>query len=344
MKARTFVALALVTVFAVIAVAAVRPPLPGTVSGIGEKVFADLPNRIEGASTIVVRSPTGTVTLDRGEQNWLIRERGGYPASFERVRDVVIALLELERTEPKTSRAEGYARLGLSDLGDAEATGREISILDAGGKTLARVIVGTTVHAAGGETSQFVRVPGEERAWLARGRIDAGAHPRDWIDRRLLEIPSGEVSRLHVVRSDGTTLTVVRDAANEPQLQLQEVPKGARVKRPEALQSMIGIFSPLDIEDVAEAAAIAATAQPARLTVTTFDGETVAANLVERNGEYWLTFAANGAPLGGSVPRDQTRQRLAKWVFQVPAWKIEALLKPVGDLIETDDNAQPRAR
>ncbi len=344
MKARTFVALAVVTLLAVIAVAAVRPPLPGAVSGVGEKLFADLPNRIEDASTIVVRSPAGTVTLERGEQAWLIRERGGYPASFEKVRDAVIALLELERTEPKTGRAEGYARLGLSDSGDAEAAGREIAILDASGRTLARVIVGKTVHAAGGDTSQFVRVPGEERAWLARGRIDAGAQPRDWIDRRLLDIPSGEISRLHVVRRDGTTLTVVRDGADSPQLTLQEVPKGARVKRPEALQSMIGVFSPLDIEDVAEAAAIAAAAQPVRLEVTRFGGETVTANVNEWNGEYWLTFAASAAAGGGPAPFENARQRLAKWAFQVPAWKIEPLLKPIGDLIETADGTGPRSR
>lgn len=336
MKARTFIALAAVTVLAVAAVVFIRPPVPAAVSGAGEKLFADLPARIEGAATLIVRGAHDTVTLERGERGWTVRERGGYPASFEKIRTAVISLMELEKAEPKTARAEGFARLGVADIGDAAATGREISILDAAGKPLARVIAGKTVHGIGGESSVFVRIPGEDQAWLARGRIDAGAAPRDWLDRRLLDIPAGEIKRLHVVRADGSTLTVVRDGPNSPLLKLEDLPKGTRLKRPEGLEAMIGAFSPLDIEDVRPAADIAGAASRARIELATFGGETLSANLVERGAERWLRFPVPAAG-GAAEPKP------ADWAFQVPGWKVDPLLKPLADLVEADGGRAPAA-
>jgi hypothetical protein len=329
MRAKSFVILAVVTALAVIAALALRPPPPTVVAGVGEKVFGELPARLDAVAMVRLTGPDGVITLERGESGWTIRERGGYPASLEKLRGVILALLDLERAEPKTAREEGFERLGLRD-----GAARELSVLDAAGAPLARIFLGKTVHGLGGETSQFIRVAGEERAWLVRGHVDVGTEARDWIDRRLIDVPAGEVKHLHIVRPDGTTLTLRREAAQASAVTLAEVAPGKRPKRPEGLASMISTFTPLDVDDVRAAADVAAGGPQGRIELVTFDGRTLTFVLLERDGERWLQ------PIDGVRPPGVA----GEWAYRVPGWKIDPLLRPVADLVEDDPgpDATPR--
>lgn len=323
MKARSFLALCAVTVVAVAVTVFARSPAPPEVSGIGEKLFPDLAGRLDQVAALKVEGPDGTVTLELGDGGWVVREREGHPASFEKIRAAVLGLLEAERAEAKTNRPDGFVRLGVADPGSPQGAGREIALLDRSGTPIARLLVGKTVHGIGGETSAFVRVPGEERAWLARGALAVGSQPRDWIERRLLDIPAGDIARLHVVRADGSTLTVVRDAPNSAALRLEELPKGKRLKRPEGLLSLISALSPLDIDDVASVASAPASSPLARIELVTFDGRMITVTVTEHDGTRWLRVATPGAA-------DKA------WRYQVASWKIEPLLRPLEDLMEED--------
>src|SRR3970282_759315 len=67
----------------------------------GAKIGAKLLPGLKGADVaeIRVRAPRHQGTLARGEKTWVVQERGGYPASFQEISDLMIKLVELKVTQ-----------------------------------------------------------------------------------------------------------------------------------------------------------------------------------------------------------------------------------------------------
>ncbi len=342
MKARSFLVLSALTVAMVVAaaIAVMREQPTQSVIGAGEKVFPRLAQQLDRIAAIVAEDAHGAITLEQTAQGWAIRERGDYPASFETVKATVLGLLDLQKSEAKTTRPENFARLGVEAL-DQKGESRKITLLDADGKPLASVIVGRPVFDLGGEGSAYIRIPDSDQVWLAHGAVNFGTEARDWIDRRIVDVLPAEIRQDHVVRPDGSALTIDRRSATEGPWQLLELPKGARLKRPEILDSMASAIATAEAEDVMPSAQAPGGGKPARLELATFDGLRLSGTIVEADGERWLRLSAMPVPGDTDDPSVDARAaainaRVEGWAFRVPAWKVDPLLKPLADLIGGD--------
>lgn len=353
MKARTFAVLSALTLamVAAAAIAVVREQPAQTVIGAGEPVFPRLAQQLDRIASIAVEDAHGAITVEQTGQGWTIRERGGYPASFEAVKAAVLGLLDLQKSEAKTTRPENFARLGVEALDQQGAKSRKITLFDADGKPLASVIVGRPAFDLGGAGGAYIRFPDSDQVWLTHGSVSFGAEARDWIDRRIVDIVPAEVRQMHVVRPDGTTLTIDRRSATEGPWQLLELPKDARLKRPEILDSMASAIATAEPEDVMPSAQAPGGGKPARLEIATFDGLRLNGTIVEMDGESWLRLSATPAPEAEDDPGVAARAaainaRVEGWAFRVPAWKVDPLLKPLADLIGSDaaGDARPAPR
>jgi X-X-X-Leu-X-X-Gly heptad repeat protein len=113
------------------------------------------------------------VTLTRKEKTWVVQERGGYPASFQEISDLMIKLVELKVTQSEQVGASLWPRVELADPGKGagagtgkdgagtvkdgagtvkdgastvkEGAGTLIEFKDVAGKTLARLVLGKKV-------------------------------------------------------------------------------------------------------------------------------------------------------------------------------------------------------
>src|SRR4029077_9096715 len=114
-------------------------------------------------------------------------------------------LADLTLIEPKTERPELFARLDLDDPANGKST--EIRLNDAPAETIAEWIVGRrrTDRLGTGNDAVYVRKPGADRAWLARGSVDVSGEPVDWLDRRILDIPAARIASVKFT-GDGSTL------------------------------------------------------------------------------------------------------------------------------------------
>lgn len=343
MKARSFVVLSALTLAMVVAaaVAVMREQPAQSIIGAGEKVFPRLAQQLDRIAAIVIEGAHGTITVEQTGQGWAIRERGDYPASFEKVKAAVLDMLDLQKSEAKTTRPENFARLGVEALDQPGAKSRKITLLDAAGKPVASVIVGRPVFDLGGEGSTYIRIPDSDQVWLAHGAMNFGTETRDWIDRRIVDVLPAEVRQVHVVRPDGSTLTIDRRSPTEGPWQLLELPKDTHLKRPEILDSMASAIATAEAEDVMPSAQAPGGGKPARLELETFDSLRLSGTIVEEDGESWLRLSATPASAVTDDPSVEARAaainaRVEGWAFRVPAWKVDPLLKPLADLIGGD--------
>ena len=110
---------------------------------IGAKLLPGL--KIADVAEIRLQSPKHQATLVRQEKNWVVQERGGYPASFQEISDLMIKLVELKVTQSEHVGASLLPRVALADPDQGEGGGTLIEFRDGAGKVLAGLVLGKKV-------------------------------------------------------------------------------------------------------------------------------------------------------------------------------------------------------
>jgi Domain of unknown function (DUF4340) len=85
------------------------------------------------------------VTLVRKETGWVVQERGGYPASFQEISDLLVKLAELKVTQSEQVGSSLLGRIELNEPGKGEGAGTLMEFKDAKDKPLARLVLGKKI-------------------------------------------------------------------------------------------------------------------------------------------------------------------------------------------------------
>lgn len=329
----TFCALTLAVVAATIVVVGRQEAPHSTLGSVGP-VFPGLVDRLGEVAAVVVQSKGGTLTLRRIDGGWGLAERGNYPVEPDAVPQLARSLVQLDKVEAKTVDPDRWARLGVENVDAPDAKSTEVTLQTAGGAPVASLIVGNPAADGGTEGATYVRLPGDPQSWLARGTINVHTEAKDWVVRRLMDIPAADIREIRIVHPDKSTVTVVRTgegaAPGSGTFRLAEVPPAKlKLKRPDGIDSMTGALADVMLDDLADAADVSFPADKTlRVKVTRTDGVVVAFDLVEQHNQRWLRFVESAAP--ASLPA--AGRTLA---FRVPTWKFSPLERKLSEIIET---------
>jgi len=227
------------------------------------------------------------VTLERREGGWVVAERDGYAADVAKVRGLLLKLGESTLLEAKTANPELHAKLGVEDVAGNDAKGALLEI--EGLPKPVAIVVGNYSGRAGEST--FVRREGEQQAWLAKGNLSLDPSAANWLRKDLFDVPS---SRIHEVRIEhgGKVVRAVKDAPDDPNYKLQDLPKGREPASEFAANALAAVLSTLRFDDVAPAAKAEPPADAWQATYTGFDGLVVAATAWQAEGKDYVRFAA----------------------------------------------------
>ena len=304
--------------------ASTAPPgeraLPGLAAKLGELAWVRLSH---GATKIDFAAIGG---------RWAVVEKGNYPAAPGKLRQMLLGLADLTLIEPKTERPELFVRLDLDDPTNGKST--EIRLNDRTGQTIAELIVGRrrTDRLGTGNDAVYVRKPGADRAWLARGSVDVSGEPVDWLDRRILDIPAARIASVKFT-GDGSTLVLSR-AQPADRFAVADAPADAKFKGPAALAEPAGALTALDLADVKPAAD-----QPvpgsgvATASFVTFDGLTLDLRLFARDNADWLAIAASGKDAAEAEAK-AINGRVAAWSYAITPDRAKLLRTRLADLVE----------
>jgi hypothetical protein len=247
-------------------------------SRVGQKLLPGF--KVDEVGEIVIVEPAGTATLVRADRGWTVRERGGYPADVEAIRDL---LLKLEAA--KVVQAEGLtdafrSRLQLAAPGSGakpEETGTVLELKARDGKSLARLVLGrkTTKQANmpglpvdSVPSGRYVLVTADpQRANVVAEPLTAvAAKPQQWLARDYLRIE--RIRSIDVLGPDGKE----RWSVNRP-----DEASGWRWSAPGKLdggkaQDAASALYSMRIDDAATSDADAGLDQPVTVRAQTFDG------------------------------------------------------------------------
>ncbi|MBY0113484.1 MAG: DUF4340 domain-containing protein [Phycisphaerales bacterium] len=249
------------------------PALPSLQSGVNDV----------GAITVIRSSGTASVTRDGNK--WIVPAKEGFPADPEKIRTALLGLRDLQLVEPKTSTAEFYPKLGVQDVrvvpkpapnpdgstpaADTKdaAPGALVELKDASGKSLGSLIVGNSAGADGDmsrpvQSGQYVRRAGETQSWLTKGTVWLDADSMNWIDRKVVGVERVRLKSATVRRvvasgpqpanagEAAPDLELVRSDAAAASFDAVGKPEGKNYKPNEAPDQVVSVIAYLGMEDV----------------------------------------------------------------------------------------------
>jgi len=131
---------------------------------------------------------------------WLLTSHGDYPAEArDRLAKTASALLDIKKDTPATDRVEDHTRFGVLDPLDArnpslQGRGKRVTLRDAGGATLAELVLGLPVKDKAGY--RYVRLPGQKRVYSVKTDADPSAQFADWVEANLLRVNPTDIVRM----------------------------------------------------------------------------------------------------------------------------------------------------
>jgi hypothetical protein len=331
---------------------------------IGAKLLPGL--KIADVAEIRLQSPKHQVTLVRKEKNWVVQERGGYPASFGEISDLMIKLVELKVTQSEQVGASLLPRIELADPGKGEGGGTLIEFRDDAGKVLAGLVLGKKVlkkdplnplPAAkdGVPAGRYVRVIGAKDTVVVVSDPlgKAEAEPGRWLNKDFFK--AERIRTLAAGPEGGPPHWKIARAEEWGQWKFAA---GGELN-PSAAVAATNRLGSLSFDDVALDSAKEAGGKPFLLVAETFDNLVYTIRLVRKGkgDEHFAGFNVKGeppkarVPEKGEKPEDKERrdkdfaesrkkleeriaaeQALSKWTYVIGGRELEPLLRMRADM------------
>ena len=296
MNRRSLLILAAVgaVLIAVLLLARLDFPREGSVGDLHAPGLADRLDDLESLRVIAAGNRVAA-TVQRGDQGWVVAEKGGHPVDFERFRASLQALSQARRVEKKTAVAEFYSRLGVEGPGDPEAAGYLLE-LDYGDEHPSE---GFIVGRRAGNDMAYVRTAGDEQSWLVSADFDLSEQTRDWLDREIIDLSSGTVRRVVLDRGPGNLLEIAREDSGDINFTPLNIPEGRELSYGSVANSIGSALSNVEANDVLSAALVNGLPQAVLARYETFDGLVVELDVredapvaEEEDARYWVLFSA----------------------------------------------------
>jgi hypothetical protein len=333
---------------------------------IGAKLLPSL--KIADVAQVRLQDSKHIVTLMRKDKTWIVQERGGYPASFQEISDLLIKLVELKVTQAEQVGASLWPRVDLADPGKNEGAGTVIEFSDAAGKSLARLVLGKKVlkkdplnplPAAkdGVPAGRYVRVASAKDAVVVVSDPLNSAEPTPgrWLTKEFFK--ADRIKTLSVGPEHGAPNWKI--TRNEEWGQWKFASGGGTLNPSAAVTAVNKLGSP-SFDDVVADPKTELTDKPVVAVADTFDNLVYTVKMAKRQkgDDYLVTFAITGEPPKARAPEkgekpEQAAQRdkdfaenrkrlearlameraIGQWTFVMPRSEVEPLLKGHADMV-----------
>ncbi len=295
MKAKTLGILATITIAGIVLAIFVNQKPASQFPHSGEQLFPELLSVVNDVNEIVVETKDQTVTLMRGENAWRVKEKAGYRADVEKVKQTLIGLAELRILEPKTKNPELYDRLGLQDKEQKGSLSTTVTLKTSNNPEVAKVILGNQRPAKGNPRMSeiYTRKPGDPQTWLTIGNLPLEKVAGEWLDKEITALTTKRVHQVTVRHPGGDTLLVSKDKPEDLDFHLDSIPAGSKVASQFNVNNVVGTLVQLSLEDVKEAQEVNFQDRPGvRAVLETFDGLRLHVQTAKQEDKVFGKFSA----------------------------------------------------
>jgi len=350
----------LILIAAILVMVALFYTTPSDFNGIGvdEGLFLpDLKTSINDVDKITITTAGNdfVATLQRGEAQWTVAERSGFPANVGRVRRNLIALADAQIVETKTADPALFDRLGVQDLDQPDASGTRIDI-SASGQSISLIVGNTGVRG----NMAYVREVDSDQSFLVSADLDLGGSISDWINQDIMNISPTDVHAVTIKQPDGSALSIEKPDREATGFIVLDIPDDRELSYATIADPIGGLLTSLTLDDVAAASTLdLSESDPVVARFETFDGLVIEVDAYQLDESIKVRFriSADQALANSFSEADKTsadadtdtedptfsstaaraeqlNDKLKPWVFTLPSFKSDQLVKKMEDLLK----------
>ena len=345
MSRKTLIILFIITVAAIAATVLIRTPRQDSGPMAQGPYFPALLARSNDVRKAIVKDPESTTTISNDDGQWVIEEKGNYPASIDKVRELVLGLARLQRLEGKTGNPDHYARLELGDVSDPDSTSKLVQLVNGSGSDMAVLIVGKEKRTQSGSFRRqfYVRSPGDPQAWLVEGLLPDLNGAIAWMDTSLLGPDWGDI-RSVTISTGADSWTVARDSTEKEAYTLEDLTPNEEVESQYIINNIVRSFTDLTFDDVRPVPAAGEKTDRTEVVAQTFDGVRVGLTLNKQGDQFYGRLTAGYHPTG--EPNESIEDAVSKhndlwrvWEYVLPGYQVENIIAPRESLIKKEVEA-----
>lgn len=251
----------------------------------GAALLPAFDGRINDVTRVALEYPDTTVTVSRSGDGWVVEEKDGYAADTGTLRQVLIALRDAQKLEPKTANPEMHGRLGLADPGTDGSDSVRMTVRGEGFEHA--LVIGDVAQ----QSYRYVRFAGEDQTWLIDQNPEVPEDATGWLAPDLVDIGPSDVQSVSIVHADGEAIHFAKGARDDDNYTVADIPEGRELTYAGVVNGIAGALRNLDLDEVRrppEELPDAATTT----TWTTFDGLEVTAESYGIDGDSWISLSA----------------------------------------------------
>ncbi len=285
-------------------IATSRTPTSTVEAAAQTPLFAGLDAKAGDIARIVLQKgkQQAVFVRDASGKNWVVENKGNFPAKFDQLRPIVSGMVEARIIEPKTAKPDLYDKLEIGDPAKDDAKSTLVTLKTADGKDLASLIIGK--RDTGGVTDPFspppegkakryVRRNGEAQSYLAEAELELQADPMAFVDKSVLELPNDKVKNATIKRPGGEVIHVYREKPTDGEYLIKDIPAGRTPKDKYAATRTAQQLAFVALDDVRPASEIDFNSPDATVyEVRCFDGTVITTRLVKKDDKTWASLSA----------------------------------------------------
>jgi hypothetical protein len=264
------------------------------------------------------------------QKGWVLTDKDNYPASFETVKQTLVAIAAMQTVAPKTDSPAWFHYVDLDP--PPQGDGVNVTLSGDGGHVIASMIVGKS-EPLGDDLGLFVRRAGENQSYLVRSPAEIKANPAEWMDKSVVSIAVERVATVEVKPLEGPAYTATRTAPEAP-FNVAPLPKGRALAYAGAIDATAAALADFGFDDIRRSTGFDFT-DGARVVLHTFDGLSVTVNLVNANGTSWARLFAEAMPGYPRAAKEALaiNARSVGWAFKLSATKAGAFAPSLESLL-----------
>ena len=339
-------------------------------------LFPGLKDQINDVAQISIESATTSLNMKKQGENWLITEAGGYPARFDKIKQTVLSLADMKILSAKTSNPALFSELGVEDTTAEKSSSNLLTLKDAGGKSLAAVIVGN-LHTSdtAGDTGVYLRKSGGNETWLTSGVLQVSSDVIEWIEQNLVNIADDRIMDTRIEHPDDSVLAISR-LKGEEDFTVTEIPEGKESRSAYFINQTGTILSNLTVENVKAREGFVFPDTATKTTVRTYEGLIASITTANIEGANYIALdftvdeslmtattaaatpdkpeqetigigtpekKAETAPIDVRKEAAELNSKVTRWVYTIPSSKYALLVKKVTDVTQDKTTVVPEA-
>ena len=344
MSKKGILILFVVTVVVIAAAGLIRAPSQNTGQAAEGAYFPGLLDRSNEVAKVIIKDGETATTIVKAGDQWTVVKKGNYPASMDKVRELVIGLARLQRLEGKTRNPDLYAKLELDDISNPGATSKLVQLMSGSDQSMAVLIVGKEKLNQGNSSRRqfYVRSPGDAQAWLVEGSLPDMEGAVAWMEASIFGPDTGQI-RAITVSTEGESWTVARESPESEVYTLDAVAADEEVDSQYAINEIARSFSDLTFENVRPVSQVEEGSLNTNVVAETFDGVRIVLALDKEAEQYYGRFKAEYMPPG--EPEDSIANNVKQWnalwrsrEYALQDYQVESIIVSRQNLIKADSD------